>query len=67
MQPRRLLAAAYAQLNRIEEAQAVVNEILAVEPDASVKKERDRISQSWKHNSGLEHLLEGLRKAGLPE
>ena len=67
MSPYRTLAGAYAQLGRLEEAQTVVAEILAVEPNASVAKERDRNARNWKHSSDLEHWLDGLRKAGLPE
>ena len=67
MSPYRTLAGAYAQLGRLEEAQAVVDEILAAEPEASVAKERDRNALTWKHTSALEHWLDGLRKAGLPE
>ncbi len=58
------LAATYAQLDRIEEAGEQVEELLADHPDASLKQERqyETADVEW-----LEHWLEGLRKAGLPE
>ncbi|NNJ74995.1 MAG: tetratricopeptide repeat protein [Anderseniella sp.] len=58
------LAATYAQLNRIEEAGRQVEELLADHPDASLTQEHRWQTEDveW-----LEHWLEGLRKAGLPE
>ena len=42
MRPRRVLAAAYAQLGRKAEAKREIETILTVEPDASLKNERER-------------------------
>jgi TolB-like protein/Tfp pilus assembly protein PilF len=58
------LAATYAQLDRIEEAEREVEELLATHPDASVKQE---IEVGFVSNEEREHWLEGLRKTGLPE
>jgi adenylate cyclase len=67
MDARLLLAATYAQLGRIEEARTVVEEILASHPDFSLRQERESSLRYYKFSHGLEHWLEGLRKAGLPE
>ena len=62
---RMYLAAGYAQLGREAEAQAVVAEILEEYPEFS--------SQGWAEKQGIkfqadrDHLIDGLRKAGLPE
>lgn len=62
---RLVLVATYAQLDRIEEARNQVERLLADHPDASMKHERQL--KLWGDEEGLEHWLEGLRKAGLPE
>ena len=67
MRPRRALAATYGQLGHIEEARTVVEEILADQPHASLKQERELYFHPYKASWDLEHWLEGLRKAGLPE
>ena len=62
------LAAAYAQLNRLEEARRVVEGILAEQPEASIAQGRVYVlgtATSAREWSG--HRLQGLRKAGLPE
>lgn len=58
------LAATYAQLDRIEEADRQVKELLADHPDASLQQE-----SRWETEDVelIEHWLDGLRKAGLPE
>ncbi len=63
-QARLLLAATYAQLDRIEEARRQVEELLADHPDASVKQE---LQWDFASNEKREHWLEALRRAGLPE
>ena len=67
MRPRRILAATYAQLGRVVEARAMVREILAVEPDASIRRELEVKQRQYKNRKDMDHLLDGLRKAGLPE
>ena len=62
---RRLLAASYAQLGRLDEARAQAQEVLKLHPNFSVARwaavQPDRVPAQ------LEHFVEGLRKAGLPE
>ncbi len=59
------LAASYGQLGRMQDAQPLVSEILERKPKFSVA--------SWgkgfkfKYPTDLEHYLDGLTKAGLPE
>ena len=59
------LAAAYAQLERIEEARKHATEVLRLKPSFSLRY----ITEFWprKNKTDLEHLNDGLRKAGLPE
>ena len=59
------LAASYAQLGRRPEAQAMLAEFQSLRPDTSVL--RFATSEPFKNPAELEHLLDGLRKAGLPE
>lgn len=63
MKPRTSLAATYAQLGRVEDARRVVQEVLTAQPGWSLKLERDW----WGYDENLDHWVEGLRKAGLPE
>ncbi len=58
------LAATYAQLDRIEEAERQVEELLADHPDTSIKQELDL---GFASDEKQEHWLEALRRAGLPE
>jgi tetratricopeptide (TPR) repeat protein len=59
------LAACYAQLERTEEAQAAVAEVLRLQPDFSTA-EYMRKSVLLERAEDRELLLEGLLKAGLP-
>ena len=59
------LAASYAQLGRLTEAQATVKRVLAIDPQATVVKWAAQ--QPYKNPDDLEHYEDGLRKAGLPE
>jgi TolB-like protein len=67
MNPRRVLAAAYAQLGRLEEAKKETEIILGVEPGISLKKIRERVEMQWKNAGDQEHWIDGLRLAGFPE
>ena len=59
------LAAAYAQLGRQNEAQAMVEKILEDNPESSI--ERWGKAQPYQNEAALNHYIDGLRKAGLPE
>jgi TolB-like protein len=59
------LAACYAHLGMIEEAQGHAAEVLRLKPDFSVTDiER---TEPFKNPADIQHLENGLRKAGLPE
>ncbi len=62
--PRLKLAATLAQLGKIEEAKQTVAEILSLNSDYNVGLEAHR---PYRDPADLEHYLEGLRLAGLPE
>jgi adenylate cyclase len=59
------LAAAYAQSGQLEDARAEAAEVLRINPGFTI--------ESWKHllvykdPKDLEHRIDGVRKAGLPE
>jgi hypothetical protein len=57
-------AAAYAQLGRAKEAEETMTEYLRQRPGRTVRKES---MYSFRNPADLEHLLDGLRKAGMPE
>ena len=59
------LAASYALMGNIEDAEWQVVEILADNPEYSIKDLRERIP--FKNPEHLEKLSEGLKRAGLPE
>jgi tetratricopeptide (TPR) repeat protein len=67
IRPRRVLAAAYAQLGRIDEAQNETKIILAAEPNTSLKRIGENDTLVWKKLSDREHFIEGLRLAGFPK
>lgn len=60
-----LLAASYGQLDSIEDAEWEAAEVLTLEPNFSWRAERER--SQYKNPADLERLIEGMRKAGLPE
>ena len=59
------LAAAYAQLGRQDEAQATIRKILEQNPESSI--EYWGKAQPYQDEVDLNHYIEGLRRAGLPE
>ena len=59
------LAAAYAYLGRIEDAEWEAEEILVLQPDFSLRQEK--ASNAFKREEDMERYIEGLRMAGLPE
>ena len=58
-------AASYAQLNRIEEARAQLAEWRRLRPQSSLLEYAT--NEPYKNPADLEHLLDCLRRAGLPE
>ncbi len=59
------LAATYARLGRIEDAEWEAGELLTLLPDFTLSAERARAP--YKREEDLDLYIEGLRKAGLPE
>ncbi len=59
------LAAAYAQVGRIEDAEWQAQEILTLFPDFTLARMRQR--EPYKNPAHLDRYIENLRKAGLPE
>ena len=64
------LAAALAQLDRLDEARQAVNAGLALNPAYTISRAR-AAGTAWSDHptflAGLEPILEGMRKAGVPE
>jgi adenylate cyclase len=60
------LAATYAQLGQLEDAYGEAAEVLRLNPKYSIDGTQKRVS-IFKRGEDLEHLVDGLRKAGLPE
>ena len=56
-------AAALGQLGQREAALRAVQELLALRPDIATSVRRDYAK--WWNSEQVEHLIEGLRKAGL--
>ena len=68
--PNFVLAAALAQLGRLDEAHSAVKAGLAFSPSFSISRARaawTAMSDDPTYMAGLEPVLEGLRKAGVPE
>jgi adenylate cyclase len=63
--PRRHLAAAYAQMGRLDEARAEITAIRKLDSTVCIALYRER--SDYEKVEDLEHYLDGLRKAGLPE
>jgi tetratricopeptide (TPR) repeat protein len=61
----RTLAASYAQLGRLEEAQDALEEELRLDPGLTLRKVRQQNPTT--DPDFLARWLDGLRKAGLPE
>jgi len=59
------LAATYAQLGQLEQARTHVAEILRIEPGCRVSRLRRLIVH--RNADDADHILDGLRKAGLPD
>ena len=59
------LAATYAQLGQTEDARKQTREFLSLKPAVTLKKLAQRLP--YKRKRDLDSLLDGLRKAGVPE
>jgi adenylate cyclase len=59
------LAATYAQLGRLEDAHAEAAEVIRLNPKYSISGTQKRVSV-LKRAEDMEHLVDGLQKAGLP-
>jgi len=60
-----LLAACYGQMGLVEEAREAWRELLRVNPDYSLEQRRKVLP--YKNPGDFDRVVEGLRKAGLPE
>jgi adenylate cyclase len=60
-----LLAACYGQMGLVDEAQEAWRELMRVNPGYSLGK--NQIETPYKNPADFERIVEGLRKAGLPE
>src|SRR5260370_10742044 len=63
----RMKAAICGRLGQIDEARAWVERLLAIAPHTTLSSMRPYYGEPMKKPGSLESLLEGLRKAGLPE
>ncbi len=61
----RTLAAAHAQLGRLDKASEALSHLLVLEPSATISNYRKRLP--YHDPEQAERLWDGLRKAGLPE
>jgi len=61
----RSLAMAYAQLGCVEDAHQHVVEVLECNPNSSIKAWAERAP--YKYKADLDHWIDGMRKAGLPD
>jgi adenylate cyclase len=59
------LVSALGHAGRIKEAQAAVDELMRRKPDFNVSFMRETVT--WYGPENLEHYIDGLRKAGLPD
>jgi adenylate cyclase len=63
--PRVMLACAYAQSGQLEEARAEAAEVLRINPGFTIESSKRILV--YKDPKDLEHHIDGMRKAGLPE
>jgi adenylate cyclase len=63
--PHTFLASAYAQSGQLEEARKEAAEVLRIYPGFTI--DRYKRILTYKHPRDVEHRVDGLRKAGLPE
>jgi len=60
-----LLAMSYGQLGLLDEAQVHVKEILKMNPQFTLSEFRAYAQKIYKNETDIEHIIDGLRKAGL--
>ena len=60
-----VLIAAYSQLDRLSDARAALAKMLALSPGATISSYRKRLP--IRNPDSIEMVMEGLRKAGMPE
>jgi adenylate cyclase len=60
------LAATYAQLGQLDDARREAAEVLRINPKYTITGTQRRVSV-YKRSEDMEHFVDGLRKAGLPE
>jgi adenylate cyclase len=63
--PHLVLGSAYAQLGQLEEARKETAEVLRINPGFTIERFKRQVV--YKDPKDVEHRLDGLRKAGLPE
>jgi adenylate cyclase len=63
---RRLMAAAYAQAGRMDDARRAIADLLALEPEARLARRRSAAGP-WRRPDDYERWFDGLRRAGMPE
>ena len=63
----RILAASYILLGRMEEASAVTEKILELQPKFSLDQEAKRLEHIFKNKADVERHIDALRKSDLPD
>ncbi len=61
------VAAAHAQAGRLDQARAIMDKYRQARPDATVSGKAKSPAWPYKNPADLQHLLDGMRKAGMPE
>jgi tetratricopeptide (TPR) repeat protein len=59
------VVAALAQLGQVEEAQATLADLKGLDPNLSLVQAT--LQRLYRDQAGIDHLLDGLHKAGMPE
>ena len=65
--PKIYLAAIYAQLGRQDEARTAVEELLSLSPEFCLQTLPEELEKYNASDDGIEHWVDALRKAGVPE
>ncbi len=61
------LARIYAMLGQEEKAQHHAAEVLRIRPKWSIKRVAKILHRTYKNQADIDHFINALRKAGLPE